>query len=426
MNTTSQKETTAAYEDLAIKGKETQAQALFGGRAKPMLKGNGKKTPLKTALMALLIVALFVVPVVLQGIHQPMLIGAIVIVGMYTLMALGLNIVVGYAGLLDFGRIAFYAVGAYTAMIIAVPLAGVIGPVWGEWSIPFILVLAGAMAALAGYLLSLPVMRLRGDYLTIVTLGFGEIVRICLQNNIFGLTNGALGLPRTGLRAPNPPGLTWLRSNAYFSLGDSFSFSVDKGIYWCYVVLLLLLLAIVVVKRQENSRLGRSWAALRDDEVAATAMGINTTRVKTWALVLGAIWGGVAGACFAFYNIKLTPEPFNFNNSVLVLAIVVIGGMGSIPGVIVGGIMLQGFPEVVRWFAQNYLGNSGIADTVVNYRMLLLGLFMIIMMAVRTEGIVPSKRMKRELRGDRGNEGNILLDGDKLTSDVTVEGGGIA
>jgi len=385
--TNTNKQTTASFEDQAVKGKESSARALFPKGAKPLLKDNGKKTPLKTAMSVLLIIGVFALPILLRGIYQLALVDALVLVGLYTMMALGLNVVVGYAGLLDFGRIASYAFGAYAAVMISIPLANLAGPEWGQWTFPLVLVVAGATAALAGYLLSLPVMRLRGDYLAIVTLGFGEIVRITLANNPFGLTNGLMGLPLTGQNLPSPPGFQWLKSNVELSIGDWFYFTFDNRVYWCLLVFLLLLLTIVVVRRQDNSRLGRAWAALREDEVAATAMGVNTTRVKTWALVLGAVWGGVAGACFAFYNGGVTPEPFNFNNSVLALAIVVIGGMGSIQGVIVGGLVIQGFPELIRWFAQNHLGNAGIAETIADFRMLFLGLFMVIMMAGSLAGI---------------------------------------
>ena len=425
------KHTTAAYEDQAIKEEASVAKKLFPKGAKPLFARGGDGSSMSKSLMiGLIIVALLILPVVLQGLGQKLLISSLVLVGLYIILALGLNIVVGYAGLLDFGRIAFYAFGAYTAMIISMPLArfmtNTLGVGWDQLTFPVIVIAAGVIAALVGWLLSLPVMRLRGDYLAIVTLGFGEIVRICIEGNIFGITNGANGLPRVGETLPKPPLFEFLSKNVFFDFGKNFYFTFDRGVYWFYMVLLFILLAIIVVRRQDNSRLGRSWAALREDEVAATAMGVNTTRVKTWALVLGAVWGGVAGACFAYYQGGAVPTSFIFFNSVMVLAIVVIGGMGSTPGVIVGGLIIQGFPELIRWFATTFSIEGIDATTVQNYRNLLLGLLMVVMMVVRTEGLVPSKRLKRELRGAGGPDGSTIVEGDVLINETPAGGGGIA
>ncbi|MDR1775562.1 MAG: ABC transporter ATP-binding protein [Actinomycetes bacterium] len=390
--------------------------------AKPMFKKQrGSKTsPLKVILLVILALALIAAPIIFQGFGQLLLIRIFAIVGLYIILAMGLNIVVGYAGLLDFGRMAFYAFGAYAAMLIGVPLAQALGPQLGGWAYVVSLVGGAIVSSLVGFLLSLPVMRLRGDYLAIVTLGFGEIVRICLQNNFLGLSNGAQGLPRTGQTLPAPPGLDWLKMNVYFPINDRFVIEFSSNVYWYYIILILLVVAIIVVRRQDNSRLGRSWAALREDEVAAAAMGVNTTRAKTWAFVLGALWGGVAGATFSYFQMVASPETFNFFNSVLVLAIVVIGGMGSIPGVIVGALAIQGIPEFIRWFAQNFLSGaaSGIDKTVSNYRNLILGLLMVVMMAIRPAGLIPSKRIKREIHGAGGSDGSTRVEGDVLVNGV--------
>ncbi|MDR1412573.1 MAG: hypothetical protein LBJ07_01445, partial [Actinomycetes bacterium] len=250
------------------------AKKIFGKPPKPMFAARGeKKSPLRTVLLAALVAVLVIAPIIMQGFGQQLLIRIFAVVGLYIILALGLNIVVGYAGLLDFGRMAFYAFGAYAAMLVGVPLARALGPSLGGWAY-FASLVAGAIAAsLVGLLLSLPVMRLRGDYLAIVTLGFGEIVRICLQNNIFGITNGAQGLPKTGQTLPTPLGLEWLKFHIYWPVSDNFVIEITSNVYWYYVILVLLVIAILVVRRQDNSRLGRSWAALREDEVAAAAMG---------------------------------------------------------------------------------------------------------------------------------------------------------
>lgn len=368
-------------------------------KQKPMFKGANPW------LLALLLVALIIAPILFQGFGQMFMVRILAVCGLYIILALGLNIVVGYAGLLDFGRIAFYAVGAYVAMWVGLPVAKLLGPALGGLSY-FVALFAGAVAAAAvGFLLALPVLRLRGDYLAIVTLGFGEIVRICLNNNIFGVTNGAVGLPMAGQSLPKPFGLEWLKFNAYFTLGNNFEFSFNENIYWYFIILALMVLAIIVVRRQDNSRLGRAWAAFREDEVAASAMGIDIYKTKVYAMVLGAIWGGIAGVTFGFFQAFVSPESFTFLESTLVLAIVVIGGMGSIPGVLVGALVIQGVPEFIRGFASSgTLDDLGVhlspemISNMSNYRMLILGALMVLMMAVRPQGIIPSKRIARELK----------------------------
>jgi len=301
------KNTTAAYEDQAVKGKPSAAEAVFGNIAKPMFSGKKATTPLKIALTALLLVVLFVLPIYLQGMGEALLLASLVGIGLYVILALGLNIVIGYAGMLDFGRMAFYAVGTYAAIILAIPLANLLGPSLEGLVFPVVMVGAGLVAAFVGWLLSLPVMRLRGDYLAIVTLGFGEIVRITLQNNPFDLTNGLLGLPKSGDFMPSPPFFEYLRDTVQWAIGNEFFFTVTRNVYWYYMVLIMLIIAIIVVRNQDNSRLGRSWAAMREDEVAASAMGVNITKAKTWAFVLGAFWGGIAGACFGFFLGGISP-----------------------------------------------------------------------------------------------------------------------
>ncbi len=372
-----------------------------------------KSTPLKLAIYAGIGLLVFLSAIIFQGFGQLFLVRIMAIVGIYVMLALGLNIVVGYAGLLDLGYIAFYAIGAYTGILGGQPLAG-----WLEATFPaqtwlpglsyFIMIpFAAAAAALTGIALGTPVLRLRGDYLAIVTLGFGEIVRIALNNNIFGITNGAAGLPKAGESVPKPFPLEWLQNNVYFSF-PGFNFVFTANVYWYYVIVLLCLFTIFVVRRLDNSRLGRSWTAMREDEVAAASMGINITGAKLYAFSLGALWGGIAGITFANFQGFVSPESFTFMESVFVVSIIVLGGMGSIPGAIVGALVIQGVPELIRGAA-----SSGLLETltgiqvsaeaqsaVSNYRYLVFGALMVIMMAWRPQGIVPSKRRARELAPD--------------------------
>jgi len=231
-----------------------------------------------------------------------------------------------------------------------------------------------------------------------------------LNNNIFGITNGAAGLPRATERLAKPAGLEWLQNNVFVSLPNfgpqGFTFSFSSNLYWYYVIVLLCCFAIFVILRLDNSRLGRSWAALREDEIAASSMGISIIKTKLWAFSLGAVWGGIAGVTFANYQQFVTPESFSFMESVFVVAIVVIGGMASIPGVIVGALFIQGVPELIRGFAQSgILGQMighpippEVVTAITSYRNLLFGLFMVVMMIWRPQGMIPSKRRAAELQ----------------------------
>ena len=369
-------------------------------KQKPMFSGIGKLPLWQKIGIALLLVVAFVAPIIFQGLGELFLIRIFAVIGLYILLALGLNIVVGYAGMLDFGRIAFYAVGAYVAMWVGIPATRMLGEVFGGWSYFIALFAGGIVAMLVGLILGLPVMRLRGDYLTIVTLGFGEIVRISLNNNIFGLTNGAAGLPRAGETLAAPAGLIWLRDNTYFTLGNNFNFTFTSNVYWYYMILILIIISVVIIRNLDNSRLGRSWAAVREDEIAAQAMGVNVTKAKMYAFVIGAFFGGIAGVTFSYFQVFVSPESFTFLESALVLAIVVIGGMGSIPGVIIGALVIQGVPEFIRGFASaGWFGNlrGEVVSAISNYRYLVFGALMVLMMAVRPQGLIPSSRRAREL-----------------------------
>ena len=306
---------------------------------------------------------------------------------LYILLALGLNIVVGFAGLLDLGYIAFYAVGAYTYALLASPQFNVHLPFW------IILPIGAAVAAFFGVLLGAPTLKLRGDYLAIVTLGFGEIIRILLNNlsRPVNITSGPQGIARI-----DP-----------FTL-DGFSFGTYQtflGLEWSgpikyYYMLLLLALGIIVVNvRLQNSRVGRAWEAIREDEIAARAMGIDTRNLKLLAFAMGASFGGVAGGMFSAIQGFISPESFVLVESIMVVCMVVLGGMGNIWGVILGALLLSFVPEILRWtvtpLQEALFGRMVIEPEVV--RMLLFGLALVLVMLFRPAGLLPSVVRKREL-----------------------------
>ncbi|TVO67623.1 ABC transporter permease subunit [Denitromonas ohlonensis] len=299
---------------------------------------------------------------------------------LYMMLALGLNLVVGFAGLLDLGYIAFYAVGAYTWAFLASPHFGVHMPFW------IVLPLGAAFAALAGIILGFPVLRLRGDYLAIVTLGFGEIVRIFMNNlnHPVNITNGPQGI--NALDSLNLFG--WNLSQS-LTIGD---FKIHYLYLYYYFFLLCVIGSIVFIKRLQISRVGRAWAAMRDDELAAKAIGINVRNMKLLAFSLGATFGGVAGGLFGSFQGFVSPESFSLMESIAVLTMVVFGGMGNIAGAIVGALALTALPEILRNIAlpvQEALFGTVILDPEV-LRMLLLSLAMILMMLLRPAGLVPA------------------------------------
>ncbi len=306
---------------------------------------------------------------------------------LYVFLALGLNIVVGFAGLLDLGYIAFYAVGAYVYALLASPHFNLHLPFW------IILPLGAALACLFGVLLGAPTLKLRGDYLAIVTLGFGEIIRIFLNNlsQPVNITNG-------------PQGLYMIDP---FRVGD-FSFAKPEKfmgldfsgpVKYYYFFLAVLVVVIIINIRLQDSRIGRAWEAIREDEVAARAMGINTRNVKLLAFAMGASFGGIAGGMFSAIQGFISPESFVLVESVMVLSMVVLGGMGNIWGVIIGAVLLSFVPELLReWVGpvQTALfGRMLIEPEVI--RMLLFGLALVLMMLFRPAGILPSAVRKREL-----------------------------
>ena len=309
---------------------------------------------------------------------------------LFVLLSLGLNIVVGFAGLLDLGYIAFYAVGAYVYALLASPHFGLHLPWW------MILPIGALVACIFGILLGAPTLKLRGDYLAIVTLGFGEIVRIFMNNlsEPINITNG-------------PKGLATIDSIKLFGvdfgnntrIGD---FILSGTIKYYFFLLVIMLIVIVINFRLQNSRIGRAWEAIREDEMAARAMGINTTRMKLLAFAMGASFGGIAGGMFSAIQGFISPESFILNESVMVLAMVVLGGMGNIWGVVLGAILLSFVPEVLRYTVEPaqmaLFGKMWIEPEVL--RMLLFGFAMVLMMLFRPAGILPSALRKRELAKD--------------------------
>ncbi len=278
----------------------------------------------------------------------------------YVVLGLGLNIVVGLAGLLDLGYVAFYAVGAYSYALLHRHFG------LGFWAA---LPVGAGLAALFGVLLGFPVLRLRGDYLAIVTLGFGEIIRLVLENwNDF--SNGPSGIANIP-----KPGLFGL----HLSLAD-------EQRYLYYLVLVLALVTVLVVNRLRDSRIGRAWVALREDELACQVMGIDKTRTKLSAFALGATWAGMAGVLFAAKTSFINPASFTFLESAVILAIVVLGGLGSTVGVIIGALVFSLLPEYLRAFA--------------SYRMLIFGAVMVGVMVFRPQGIMGVRR--RSYRGVAG------------------------
>ncbi|MFZ6016882.1 MAG: ABC transporter permease subunit [Nitrospirota bacterium] len=292
----------------------------------------------------LLLLSLFIFPFITTDYF----IDVAILAGIYIILALGLNVVVGFAGLLNLGFVAFYAIGAYTYALLNTKFG------LDFWSaLPFSI----GLTTVAGFLLAIPALRLRGDYLAIVTLGFGEIVRLIL-NNWDSMTRGPNGI--SGIAPP-----------------VIMSISLSKLSFYYYFVLLFVILTVFITTRVYSSRIGRAWVAIREDEIASSAMGINTTMYKLYAFAFGAFWAGFAGVIFAGKMQFVSPESFTFMESVLILIMVILGGLGSIPGVILGAIILVLLPEILR--------------EVQLYRMLALGSGLVLLMIFRPQGLLGGK-----------------------------------
>jgi branched-chain amino acid transport system permease protein len=344
--------------------------------------------------------ALLILPLLLQGFGNAWVRIADMAL-LYVLLALGLNIVVGYAGLLDLGYVAFFAIGAYLYGLLSSPhlsetfvwLAamfpqGLHTPLW--LAVP----LAAGVAGVFGVLLGAPTLRLRGDYLAIVTLGFGEIIRVFLNNldQPVNLTNG-------------PKGLGQIDSLKFFGLdlGKKLNlggYELASVTLYYYLFLALVLLSIVISHRLELSRVGRAWMAIREDEIAAKAMGINTRNLKLLAFGMGATFGGVSGAMFAAFQGFISPESFSLMESVMIVAMVVLGGVGHLPGVVLGAVLLAALPEVLRYVASPLQAMTGGRLDAAILRQLLIALAMISVMLLRPRGLWPAPEHGKSLQAN--------------------------
>jgi len=287
--------------------------------------------------------------------NMPYLFRTVIIITLYIVLALSLNLVIGFAGQLSMGHSAFYGIGAYTTALLMVE---------AKWSFWLALLASAVVASLFGFLLGIPTLRLKGDYLAIATIGFGELVRLVLINWV-SFTRGPAGIP--GIPGPS-----------------LFGYTIHTNADYYYIILALMLLTVVISNRLLNSRLGRGLIAIRDDEIAAEAMGINPATVKIMAFVLGAAIAGVAGSFFASYIHYVNPDNFTYVESVVILCMVVLGGTGSIPGVIAGAIILAALPEFLR--------------DISTYRYAIYGMLLILMMINRPQGMIGMELLKGKLK----------------------------
>ena len=318
---------------------------------------------------------------------------------LYVLLAVGLNIVVGYAGLLDLGYVAFFALGAYIFALLAsphltenIPALATMFPNGIQLSFWVIAPIAALCAGLLGMLLGAPTLKLRGDYLAIVTLGFGEIIRVFLNNleSPVNITNG-------------PRGTSGIDSVSLF--GHDFAktlnlagFDINSVTLYYFLILVMVIFTIIISHRLELSRIGRAWMAIREDEIAAKAMGLNTRNLKLLAFGMGATFGGLSGAIFAAFQGFVSPESFGLMESVMIVAMVVLGGMGHLPGVVLGAVLLAALPEVLRYVAGPLQDLSGGRLDASILRQLLIALAMIGVMLMRPRGLWPSPEHGKSLQ----------------------------
>ncbi|MBV8579811.1 MAG: ABC transporter ATP-binding protein [Candidatus Eremiobacteraeota bacterium] len=315
--------------------------------------------------------------------------------GAFVLLALGLNIVVGFAGLLDLGYAAFFAIGSYAFAMLASPQFGIHVPFW------LLIFVAAAIAGIFGILLGAPTLRLRGDYLAIVTLGFGEIVPQTFLN-LAQWTGG-------------PNGIGSLDQPVFFGL----KFGFDPLPYYL-LILVLIALAVWVANNLRQSRLGRAWMAIREDELAAAHMGINTTTTKLAAFAMGASFSGLAGCAYASKLQLVSPDQFGFNVSVFILAMLVLGGMGNIPGVILGSVLLSSLDRFILPQGTNFLHGLGLTSVdLTSSRFLIYGVILVAMMLFRPEGLVPSRQRKAELHAAEIDEKAALAEQELYTEAIS-------
>ena len=343
-------------------------------------------------------IALFALPLLLQATGSNSWVRIVDLALLYVMLALGLNIVVGYAGLLDLGYIAFFAVGAYIYalfdsihLIDTFPAIKAMFPNGTHVSIWIVMVVAAVVAGVVGMILGAPTLKLRGDYLAIITLGFGEIVRIFLLNldRPVNITNGPKGISQ--IDAINTFGVDFAKP---LTLG---SYTLQPVTMYYYLFMLFVVCAVILSYRLQDSRIGRAWMAIREDEIAAKAMGLNTRNLKLLAFGMGASFGGVSGVLFSSFQRFVSPESFSLMESVMVVAMVVLGGIGHIPGVILGALLLAGLPEVLRHVAGplSQMTDGRLAPEIL--RQLLIALAMVLVMLLRPKGLWPSPEHGKSL-----------------------------
>ncbi|MBL0944247.1 MAG: ABC transporter ATP-binding protein [Hydrogenophaga sp.] len=358
--------------------------------------------PVKLIAFVIVGILMLVLPLVLQATGSNSWVRIVDVALLYVLLALGLNIVVGYAGLLDLGFIAFFAVGAYLYGLLASPhLTDTFA--WLAATFPnglhmnfwIVMVIAGILAGVTGLILGFPVLKLRGDYLAIVTLGFGEIVRIFMLNldRPINLTNGPKGL--SNVDAVSVFGHS-MSQRLDVSIGG-FSYTFQSVTLYYYLILFFVVVAICIAYRLQDSRIGRAWMAIREDEIAAKAMGLNTRNLKLAAFGMSATFGGVAGVLFASFMRGVYPESFILMESVMIVAMVVLGGLGHIPGVILGALVLAGLPELLRHVAHplTAMTDGRLGPEIL--RQLLIALAMIVIMLLRPKGLWPAPEHGKSL-----------------------------
>lgn len=387
------------------------------------------KMNIKIKIWIGLLLAVVIIPVL--GIRNIFYLEVIFQICVFAALALGLNIVIGMAGLLDLGYVAFYAVGAYSwaffgskqmSLLYEVPGAA---PAGAEFAVDprlfwLFIFLGVGLAAITGILLGLPVLRLRGDYLAIVTLGFGEVIRVLALNldKPINLTNGPQGITPIQ-RPPLPP--SWImnpiRSMLEPIVGHQITDAQFYNVFFYFIALIIIMVAVLVARRLEDSRIGRAWTAIREDETAAIAMGIPLVRMKLLAFAAGASFAGAMGVIYAANRTFVSPESFSFLQSIGVLTMVILGGLGSIPGVIVGAAVVVFLNIQVLQTFSLFLSSLRQSDAVIpvinfawknlstqldpaKYQKLIFGLILVIMMIFRPSGLIPAERRKRELAGE--------------------------
>ncbi|MGI8476755.1 MAG: branched-chain amino acid ABC transporter permease [Thermomicrobiales bacterium] len=349
----------------------------------------------ENSILAIAVIALALYPFLDQalGIKR---VGSWESIFVYCILAMGLNIVVGYAGLLDLGYAAFFAIGAYTIGLLTSPSSYFVQQGWvPEWLQNFwpAMGVSWIAAAVFGVLLGMPTLRLRGDYLAIVTLGFGEIVPNVFRN-AEGITGGVKGLNPIG----KPPG--------FHVLGHPFNFTATDQRNWYWLMLLIGFFTLFIIRRLYNSRLGRTWQAIREDEIAASSMGVNLVSTKLWAFALGASFSGFAGSVYSSAFQFVDPSQFEFSVSVTVLSMVILGGLGNIYGVVIGALLIGGFDRILsevlntplHWLGRT-VGWDGLAGHDLKAdRFMVFGLALVLMMLLRPAGLIPNTRRRAELK----------------------------